>query len=413
MNYPYNYSGSTVGYGNSNGNQFSGAQRRVPFNQAYNFQQQYGTYNHMNMGNNYDLVALQMRIVKARQVNFLCKQSFARNILLNRSAPAQDQYPNNVSQKCSDESYRRQQYREREQYPSQQQHLHQLAQPPISPQVTNSAEKVGAPPSLSQERLRAQTAVLTDVLDKQLSASSLQKPISNTRAAEEAQPTMNQAENRPPTHTQANKPPQKAPAAGAAFDDGDDEEDDAVPFTCRPVPVLNTKTKAPREDAKILSSLAETMTQTVTENVDTLKKLSAARKKQLAPTEKAKHRAENFIKISANTPVMMPLWRHKLNGRVDPPKESILKGARLFRLVVRSLVLLIIKPLVQNLKRKLTLRERQRKELQKSLRIVSSSLDDWLGKIVQLPLSSVTQVRAVCLVGGRNDYCCRRCCLFS
>lgn len=161
-----------------------------------------------------------------------------------------------------------------------------------------------------------------------------------------------------------------------------------------PLPNMPTipKNKEPREDAKILSSLAENMTQTVTENVDTLKKMTAARKKQVPAAEKAKRKTEHLIKVSANAPVVMPLWRHKLNGRMDPPPEAILKGARLFRLIVKSLLMLIIKPIVQSLKRKLSLRERQRKELQKSLRIVAGSLDDWLGKIVQLPVSTITQV---------------------
>ena len=89
----------------------------------------------------------------------------------------------------------------------------------------------------------------------------------------------------------------------------------------------------------------------------------------------------------------MPLWRHKLEGRLDPPAELILKGVRLFRVIARSILYLIVKPTVTRIKRIIVVRERERKELQKTLNIAAGGLGDWIGKIVQLPVSSIAQVR--------------------
>lgn len=273
-------------------------------------------------------------------------------------------------------------------YPPQSQYPYQA---PIQPQYQMPQQVQPAPSTQPQsnqyqpnssENNRAQAApppistskpTMMDILDRQLADLPLSRENSaavNSPPYERVnQPSVASANNDQQTHTY-------------------DSDDDAVPLTSRPV--INKQ--APREDAKILNTLAESMTQAVTESADTLKKLTAARKKQLPAAEKAKRRVEHLIKVNANAPVVMPLWRHKLNGRMDPPKEAILKGVRLFRLIVRSLIMLFIRPIVTSLKHKLALRERQRKEFQKSLRIVSGSLDDWLGKLVALPVTSVTQV---------------------
>eukprot|EP01032_Pedospumella_encystans_P016132 gene16132-18416_t len=168
-----------------------------------------------------------------------------------------------------------------------------------------------------------------------------------------------------------------------------DDEDHSVPYEEH---ASSAAPQRPRDDVHLLSSLAENMAKTVDDNTHDLKKLTAAKKTEPAvEKEKTKKKLEQLIKVNANSPAVMPLWRHKLEGRLDPPAELILKGIRLFRVIARSILNLIVKPTVTRIKRIIVVRERERKELQKTLNIAAGGLGDWIGKIVQLPVSSIAQ----------------------
>jgi hypothetical protein len=226
---------------------------------------------------------------------------------------------------------------------------------------------------------------------KRIGQSQKVEPAITRDSASSREGTVNrdQAINKEPAYDVDSEEPD-APA----IPQGEAADDDSVPID-QAAPARSTPTS--QEGAKVLSTLAESMTQTVTDSGTALKKLNA-KKNRLPPAERAKRKMENMFKVNANAPPVMPLWRHKLNGRPDPPKETILRGVRLFRLVVRAVLLVFIKPNLSILKRKLNARENERKDLQKSLKLVAESFDDWLGKLVQLPVSSVAQVRAgVCV----------------
>jgi len=196
-----------------------------------------------------------------------------------------------------------------------------------------------------------------------------------------------------PQQLSREQPPQAKPSTREAYHrptEVGDDEDHAIPFEDF---AASAAPQRPRDDVKMLSTLAENMAQTVSDNTDALKKITAARKKiAQAPNAEKKKKIEQMIKVSANAPAVMPLWRHKLNGRPDPPPETVLKGIRLFRLVARSLLNFVVKPIVASVKHQLVVRESGRKDLQKTLKIVAGGIDDWIGKLVQLPVSSVAQV---------------------
>lgn len=186
----------------------------------------------------------------------------------------------------------------------------------------------------------------------------------------------------------------------------EDHDDEDPPYE-QPVqpPIRNPH----REDSKLLSSLSESLTTTVAASATVLKKLNA-KKNRIPPAERAKRKLEEMIKINAKTPAVMPLWRHRLNGRHDPPPETVLRGRRLFRLIAKAVMYMFIKPTVAVIRRKLNARESHRKDLQKTLRLLAGAFDDWLGKIVQLPVTSIVQVGAhprtrTWTLGGREcDY---------
>lgn len=320
---------------------------------------------------NYDPVALQLRIVQAKQVNLMYKQNLVRNMILNNNTPVAQQnrheapYGNNNPYQPV--------------YPQQQQQPRLYSQE--EPQLTSQSSL----PLLQRDFRNERHAGTPRSHESSLSAAH-EELFRTTPPIAAAQPYQSQQLRV--------QPPQVKPSTRDAYHrptEAGDDEDHAIPFEDF---AASSAPMRPRDDVKMLSTLAENMAQTVSDNTDALKKITAARKKiaQAPNAEKTKKKIEQMIKVNANAPAVMPLWRHKLNGRHDPPPETVLKGIRLFRLVARSLLNFVVKPIVASVKHQLVVRESGRKDLQKTLKIVAGGIDDWIGKLVQLPVSSVAQV---------------------
>jgi hypothetical protein len=373
MNYNANYPYGSQAGGYSYGSYGPYNAYQVPAQQATPYQ------------NQFDPVALQMRIVKARQMNLMCKQALVRNAILQNTL-AHNTAPE-VARSSMPESYTssaRQQVQPTP--PNTTQPSRGTYVDKVTPPGTESTQAV---PRRSIDGLQSQSTKRPAGPSPTLEAPISQKqPATSPEGAIDREPVSNE-----PTYDVDKEEPDNP-----AEHQGESADDDSVPID-QTAPVRSTPTS--REGAKVLNTLAETMTQTVAESGTALKKLNAKRNR-LPPAEKAKRKMENMFKVNANAPPVMPLWRHKLNGRPDPPKETILKGVRLLRLIVRAVLILFIKPNLSILRRKLNARENERKDLQKSLKLVAESFDDWLGKLVQLPVSSVAQVRkCVCLAFRR------------
>lgn len=344
-------------YGGYYGNGAYGASPQYPVQRAT----QYG-----NPSSNFDPVALQMRIVQAKQVNLLYKQNIARNLILNNNAP--------VSQGRMEAPTYQQQYMS--QYSPQQRQLYSHEEP------VQSTNHVSVP--LLERDKRRGSHYPAAIPNTQPPSSTFNEPTEPSNIAQ------NQPHNPPQSAFQKQKPNSRVSQLKPTS--VGDDEDHSVPFEEH---ATSAAPQRPRDDVHLLSSLAENMAKTVDDNTHDLQKLTAARKKAepTAEKEKTKKKLEQLIKVHANAPAVMPLWRHKLEGRPDPPAELVLKGIRLFRVVARSILYFIVKPTVTRIKRVIVVRERERKELQKTLNIAAGGLGDWIGRIVQLPVSSVAQVQ--------------------
>jgi hypothetical protein len=305
----------------------------------------------------YDPVALQMRIVRAKQVNLMCKQNMVRNMILSDSTAFSKSSNGGGSSHGQVQS-------------QPQQRMFSQEEPA---QFSNNNL-----PQLQRDLQRNdydRSTPIPKIQEPQSQFESFQGPANNSAKASLSKP-------RTPTES--------VPVEASLSSHGvTEDEDHSIPLHELE---QSTAPLRPREDIKILSSLADNMEKTVNDNVEALKKISAAKKKQQPPAEKVKKKIEQMIKVSDNLPAVMSLWRHKLNGRPNPPPETVLKGARLLRLVTRSLLNFIIKPTLARLRRKLIVRESERKDLQKTMKIIAGGFDDWIGKLVQLPVSSVAQV---------------------
>jgi hypothetical protein len=337
------------------------------FHPGYGSAQQYtGTYNAAGpvppsnyVVNGYDPTALQLRIIRAKQVNVLCKQALVRNYLLGKV--------NEISERSGA--------------------TQQLA---ANTPSGMSANYYRSPPALgAAQNMPRPVLDRANMLEESL--GQLHSPPRSRESGAKAA-TPKDSASRPRDDRTAAAPVDSsvaAPAKGLEENYGDPDDDAVAIDQSTPAP----DRKAAHEDAKLLDTLAESMTKTVADSGTVLKKLNA-KKNRVPAAEKAKRKVDQLIKISANAPAVMPLWRHKLNGRLDPPPETILKGKRLLRLIVRVVLYMFVRPTVAVMRRKLNAREVDRKDLQKTLKLLAGSFDDWLGKLVQLPVTSVAQVRA-------------------
>lgn len=168
----------------------------------------------------------------------------------------------------------------------------------------------------------------------------------------------------------------------------------------------STEASISQPDPK-LNELASKISQAVAENKNELdsKAKKNKNKKKLDKTEliaENKKKIDSVMKKNANSVILMPLWRHRRNGIMNPPPDKILKGKRLFRVIVKSLLGMFIRYSVVSYKVKLEMREKERQALTRALNIYSESMDDWLAKLVSMPLSSLQQV--ICLARRRYLY---------
>ncbi len=124
---------------------------------------------------------------------------------------------------------------------------------------------------------------------------------------------------------------------------------------------------------------------------DKLQSLPKDQQLQRAKREESKQSRQNIELLlkKQQSSYKLPLWRHKLLGYSDPPKILILGGARLLRCIVRTLISLIIRPALASHHREMEKREIYRKEFDKTVLLILDTLGDWLGKAIQLPVSSI------------------------
>jgi hypothetical protein len=89
---------------------------------------------------------------------------------------------------------------------------------------------------------------------------------------------------------------------------------------------------------------------------------------------------------------ILPLWRHRLRGNMNPKPEEILRGKSLFRVACLMVMQFYVKPHLAIQRRKAQTRSSEMDSMLKSLLLFIDNTGHWLGKLVKLPLSSIIQV---------------------
>jgi hypothetical protein len=84
-----------------------------------------------------------------------------------------------------------------------------------------------------------------------------------------------------------------------------------------------------------------------------------------------------------------PLWRWKGAGITEPDPNLIMSSGSLFRAVVKSVIGIIIRPQLEIYKRKSQRKEVNKRDFARSLQVIIETLQDWMGKTMQLPISSI------------------------
>lgn len=135
------------------------------------------------------------------------------------------------------------------------------------------------------------------------------------------------------------------------------------------------------------NSSNNTMMTSTENNKDVEEKLLMEEKRK---RKEARENVASFLEAKSFN--KMPLWRHKLLGINDPPVEQILKGKALFRLLVRIVLDLYVKPFMLVRKKRLDRKVFDSSDMSKKLLLFMDGCDGWLAKAVRTPLLSVLQV---------------------
>jgi hypothetical protein len=115
-------------------------------------------------------------------------------------------------------------------------------------------------------------------------------------------------------------------------------------------------------------------------------------RKSVAEIENDKKQMQSIMDKQKSGLLRMPKWRFALIGKKHPPKNTLIGGKSLFRAIVKSIMLIIIRPSMKIMLRDLSLKDKEMNDFERNLNIISDTFGDWLGKIIHLPLSSTVQV---------------------
>lgn len=119
------------------------------------------------------------------------------------------------------------------------------------------------------------------------------------------------------------------------------------------------------------------------------------RNKVARQAAQARHKQdiESLLQNKGNQRIeILPRWKHlHLYNNANPNPATVLRPYRLFRVIAWAIAYIITGPLLGRFKRRLKHRERDRRELKRTIDLFVENVDDWIGKSVQLPLSTIVQ----------------------
>jgi hypothetical protein len=152
--------------------------------------------------------------------------------------------------------------------------------------------------------------------------------------------------------------------------------------------------KTPQNNARIadLAIIADQMSRAINDNKSILAPKIDTDKEKLEikvsiDAEKKRYRA--VLESRDESHDVMPMWRHRMRGRFNPPPSLVLKGKRLFIVVVWGIIIFYARPYTCVLREKKKNRDRNTVELKKNITMFADGCDDWLGQLVRVTISSV------------------------
>jgi hypothetical protein len=85
----------------------------------------------------------------------------------------------------------------------------------------------------------------------------------------------------------------------------------------------------------------------------------------------------------------LPLWKHKLRGNSTPKSELLIGGKSLFRTIVKSMMIVLIRPYLHVMNRKRATRTQERDLLEKTLMLYGNTCDSWISQLVKISVQSI------------------------
>lgn len=407
----------------NNGNHYyygNGHQQAQYSSYPQNVRQNQGPYDQQSNPN--ELQALQMRLLQAKQANLLYKQSVVKNLILNKQVESQRQqqaYESNLQQQM-------QPYNQQENKPMS--YLEQQAQRRDLQQQQKNSDGLNfssTPPQLSLEQLDRELGLPSrdDFTSSKQSSHSQSSSQHETVQSNDTRKQQPQGELTPQPQSRGsntNNTNSRRNSQNICTAENTTQITTAPPpeqsKPSKPSPrALQSQQPVPHQPSsnpdalqcrKKLQDLTDNMKKVHLDNQTTLDKTSSTtsaaqvenekKEKKVARLEN-KERIESLLKHTESKPMRMPLWRHRFlknDPLYNPPPELILKGKSLWRTIVTAMIGLYFKPMLVTNKRKLRMKDKQKADLLRNLLIYSETVGEWTGKLVQLPIASIIQVKS-------------------
>lgn len=154
-----------------------------------------------------------------------------------------------------------------------------------------------------------------------------------------------------------------------------------------PAPVLPPSTAV---DHKKLTDLALKIAAEVdSNNAELGKGKEEEEEEQDVNRDEAKDRIRKLLKRADKLVPKMPLWRHRMERRFNPPKESVLRGKTLLRVIAKGIVVMFIRPHLAIRNRRVKDQMQNTRNLEKELMAITEYLCSYFGKVAKVPLSSL------------------------
>lgn len=114
------------------------------------------------------------------------------------------------------------------------------------------------------------------------------------------------------------------------------------------------------------------------------------KKQSVDDRQKRRERALSILsQYQQNRIERFPLWRFKANGVQNPPKDQLIGGKRLFRVIVLSMIGIFIGPSHAINKRRNMSKPKESADFERTLTLFMDACGAWIAKLIRVPLASI------------------------